>query len=110
MKINCSCGKQIFDSTDGLPNKAHILPDQDWFFVLDAIDAAIENTGPSPSDKTAACMAIRALITQKTRSAWQCTSCGALYLDDHKGQLQHFVAAKEYPKDLFSARSNEKRL
>ena len=42
MKIKCQCGAVIVDQTDYLPHKAYIIPDQEWFGILDAIDEAIE--------------------------------------------------------------------
>jgi hypothetical protein len=76
MKINCHCGATIYDGTDYLPHKAHFIPDQDWFDVLDAIYDAIENSGPSAKQKEAACLRVRQLIGTLSRSAWQCRTCG----------------------------------
>ena len=41
MKIVCSCGASIVDQTDYLPHKGHLIPDQEWFAVFDALDADI---------------------------------------------------------------------
>lgn len=51
MKFLCECGHPIYDQTDYLPYKAHVISDQDWFNFLDTIDDAIEKTGPTPEDK-----------------------------------------------------------
>ncbi|MCH9791538.1 MAG: hypothetical protein K0U82_12050, partial [Planctomycetes bacterium] len=38
MKIGCKCGSTIFDSADDIPQKGHLIPDQEWFNVFDAVD------------------------------------------------------------------------
>ncbi|NKB72341.1 MAG: hypothetical protein GKR89_35140 [Candidatus Latescibacteria bacterium] len=101
MKITCPCNRQLVDSTDALPYKAHIISDRDWHPILDAIDAAIEETGSSRAARETACMAIRSLLNGKTRQAWQCPACGTLYLDAEENQLHRFTPASEtVPKDL----------
>ncbi len=106
MKINCACGHQILDVTDGVANKAHILPDQDWNDVLDAIDDAIEKSGPSARQKESACMAIRNLLVRTTRMTWQCTHCGALYVDDAQNEAWRFEPAPPGPgTELFRSKA-----
>ncbi|KRE64179.1 hypothetical protein [Paenibacillus sp. Soil750] len=51
MKIQCACGDQFVDQTDFLRNKGHVFSDQDWFDFLNAIDNAIEKSGPHKLDK-----------------------------------------------------------
>ncbi|CAH1226844.1 hypothetical protein PAECIP111891_06011 [Paenibacillus allorhizoplanae] len=48
MKIQCTCGDQFVDQTDFL---RHVFSDQDWFDFLNAIDNAIEKSGPHNLDK-----------------------------------------------------------
>jgi len=100
MKIDCECGVMIIDQTYFLPNKAYFISDQKWFQLLDAMDEAIELSGASARAKEAACMKMRGLIGELSKHAWQCSSCGALYLDNSKGELQHFK-----PADSFVSRS-----
>ncbi|MBK8804005.1 MAG: hypothetical protein IPN71_18510 [Fibrobacteres bacterium] len=59
MKIECECGKLITDGTDFLRYKGYILADQDHDHFYDAIDEAIEKSGPSAADKENACMDVR---------------------------------------------------
>lgn len=93
MKIECVCGDLIQDMTDGLPHKAHIIPDQSWHSLFDALDALTERRSFTRAQRNAACMAMRTLIIEASRSAWQCNSCGRLYLDDNTECLQIYVPA-----------------
>jgi hypothetical protein len=105
MKIGCECGATIYVQTDYLPHMAHFIPDQDWFTVLDAIDDAIEQSGPSAAERKAACHQLRRLIGQVTRSAYQCTECGRLYVDDKQYKLCAFIpAGPDVPRELFRSR------
>ena len=98
MKIVCTCGAVILDSTDALPHKAHFVPDQAWSVVWDAIDEAIEGSG----SKEAALMSVRRRIGPLFRLAWQCPACGRVYLDDRNGALCEFLpASSRAQKDVF---------
>lgn len=104
MKINCSCGNVLIDSTDRLPFKAYILPDQNFFPLLDSIDKLIES---NKKDRHALCMAMRREVIQAIKQAWQCSSCGNLYLDhQEKTQSLHsFVPLNpETSKEVFKGR------
>jgi hypothetical protein len=104
MKIACPCGATIFDSTDGLPHKAHFVPDQHWNEVWDAIEAAIEAAGPG--DKEAAFMAVRRRLVPLFRLAWQCATCGRLYLDEPGGDPREFLpASTSTQREAFRRRS-----
>jgi hypothetical protein len=105
VKIGCQCGATIYGGTDYLPHKAHFIPDQDWFDVLEAIDAAIEKSGPGAKEKEAACMEVRGLIGRLSRLAWQCRACGRVYLADQTHQLRPLVSATDdVPRELFRSR------
>lgn len=105
MKIGCHCGATIYAQTDYLPYMAHFIPDQDWFDVLDAIDDAIEKSGPSVTEKEAACMKVRQLICKLSRSAWQCRECGRVYIADQGHELRQLVpGANDVPRELFRSR------
>jgi hypothetical protein len=102
MKITCECGHTIPDVTDNLPYKAHLIPDKNWDTFWDAIDDAIEKSGPTAADKERACMALRK-ESFGHRFVWQCPKCGRLYVDDRTHNLQCFVpATASVPKDLFT--------
>ncbi len=105
MKIQCRCGALIFDGTDNLPHKAHVIPDQEWDAVLDAIDHAVERSGPGADAKAAACMAARQAISRAARPAWQCRECGRLWVDDQQHQAREFApAADDVPREIFRSR------
>jgi|SRR6185436_18264011 len=103
MKIGCHCGATIFDSTDGLPHKAHFVSDQDWSDVWDGIEEAIADSGLG--DKEDAFMAIRRRIGHLFRLAWQCRTCGRVYMDDQRGELREFLpASTDAPREVFRSR------
>jgi hypothetical protein len=89
MKITCECGHLLSDNTDKLPYKAHFISDQDWDAFWDAIDEAIENPGRAANDREARCMQLRRL--QLFRRAWQCPTCGRLFVDDQGYNLNVFL-------------------
>jgi hypothetical protein len=103
MKIDCRCGARISDATDCLPHKAHFVSDQDWNAMWDAIDEALENSGPG--DKEAVLMTTRRRIGSLFRLAWQCRACGRVYMDDQSGELREFLpASTAAPREAFRAR------
>lgn len=105
MKIPCECGALIPDITDFLSYKAHFIPDQVWFELLDVIDEAIERSDPTAEAKEAASMRVRTLIGNLTRCAWQCRDCGKLHIDDHNHNLRVFTPGKpDVPYELFRHR------
>lgn len=81
MKITCVCDSAIVDSSDKLPGKAHLIPDENYFQLLEEIDDAIEKSGPSASDKEAAAIRVRNLIGSISRCIYQCRNCGRIYID-----------------------------
>jgi hypothetical protein len=102
-KIECTCGATIHDITDSQPWSAHVIPDQDWNGFGDAIDEAIEKSGPSAKEKEAACMKLRYLSVART--AFQCSACGRIYIYDQNQELQQFLrASDDVPCELFRSR------
>jgi hypothetical protein len=99
----CHCGAfRFLGSTDDRTYVAHFMPEQTWLPFLDAVDEAVEQAGPSPREKDAACMALRA---HKTGLAWQCPACGALYLEDPDGVRHRFLPENAaVPRNLFQRR------
>ena len=85
MKIKCTCGQLIIDQTDGHTNKGHIIPDSQWFSFWDAVDEAIEQPDLSPAKRTQLVMKLRQLPI--SRAAWECFSCGKLYINGDQGAL-----------------------
>ena len=89
MKIQCECGHMIHDGTDGLGHKAHVIPDRRWNELTDAIDAAIE-TGEASARREAAAMQLRVLLNDMARTAWQCSECGRIYMENAERHLRSF--------------------
>jgi hypothetical protein len=98
MKIGCHCGATVFDQTDDLPQKAHLIPDQAWNAIHDAIDdEVIDPVADGSLEREAAYHRARRIIGGPSRRMWQCVTCGRLYIDDHNYQLRCFVPAGEEP-------------
>ena len=92
MKIGCHCGATIYDQTDSLPNKAHLIPDQGWEAMWEAMDeqvvraAAEQRLSVRDAQWTA-----RIILRRATRFAYQCGACGRLYVDDPQDNLHCYV-------------------
>ncbi|TDD79637.1 hypothetical protein E1293_22755 [Actinomadura darangshiensis] len=81
MKIRCACGNLVRDQTDFIPYKARVIADQDWSDALDALDA----------DQ----------LWSLSRTMWQCTECGRLFIEDHDDRLRVFAPdSPAAPSDL----------
>jgi hypothetical protein len=100
LQFTCTCNEfRFLNSTDNRSYVAYLISEQEWFPFWDAIDEAVEHSGPSPCEKSEACMALR---THPSRLAWQCPLCGALYIEDQMGVSHRFVPESEaVPKHLF---------
>jgi hypothetical protein len=106
MKIECECGNLIPDNSDGLPCKAYLVPDQEWFDIWDAIDAAIERKWRDDEDRETVCMSLRDKVRKVSRQAWQCNACGRIHMDDRELKLQTFrPESADAPREIFRSRS-----
>lgn len=81
MKIECACGVEIFDQTDALPHKAHLIPDEDWFEAMERLEGLVEAAADGRITKDEALHRVRLPLLNLSRKAWQCRQCGRLYLD-----------------------------
>jgi hypothetical protein len=106
MKFLCGCGKVISDQTDYLPHKAHFIGDEDWFAFLNAIDDAIEKSGPAPDDKQAAVTSVRALVRKIAQTIYQCPSCGELSVSEGKASHEFRPVNPASPKNLLRGLQN----
>jgi len=98
MKIGCHCGAVIVDQTDDLPHKGHLIPDQDFYAVFDALDnRVIDPVADGRLGRKEAYRVTRLIISGPSRLVWQCVACGRLYLDAPDGQLRCFVPEGELP-------------
>lgn len=95
MKIACHCGHTIHDHTDGMPHKAHLIPDRRWNPLLDALEPLVSGDHGSSGGKEAALMAMHRLLSGAATSVWQCHACGRLYFDAGGSGLHCFVPAGE---------------
>jgi hypothetical protein len=96
MKIGCHCGATIFDQTDDLPQKGHLIPDQEWFATYDAMDdEVIVPLTQGAIDKEKAFRLSRQVISRASRLMYQCNVCGRLYVDDNQGALHCYIPADE---------------
>ncbi len=103
MKIECECGHLIVDQTDKLPFKAHLVPDQEWFRFLDAMDVLIDDVSAGKLRPQEASMAVRR--AWPSRTAWQCSNCGRLYIDDRQHELNVYLpAAAKDSKEILRSR------
>jgi hypothetical protein len=102
MKIACTCGATIHDAGDGLPGKAHIIPDTALHPLMDAFDGLILQRCTTAADREAACTHLRSLLTKATRQAWQCAACGRLHLDDAAHKLHAYAPEGGASKTVFA--------
>ncbi len=90
MKIRCHCGAEIVDGADDLPQKGHLIPDQEWLTTFDSLDGVIDDVAEGKSSRGSAYQRAREILVRPARGAWQCRACGRLYLDGVDGQLRCF--------------------
>jgi hypothetical protein len=95
MKIRCHFGATIRDQTDDLPHKGHLIPDQEWFPVYDAIDVVIDDVAAGRAAVDAAYMRIRSILGTSARHVYQCKQCGRLFVDDRQHQPHTLAPASE---------------
>ena len=83
MKLGCHCGATIVDSTDDLPQKGHVIPDQESFATYDAMDdEVIVPLAGGAIDKEQAFQLSPQVIGRASRLMYQCGVCGRLYIHD----------------------------
>jgi len=96
LKLGCHCGAVIVDQTDDLPQKGHLIPDQEWFATYDAIDDEVINPlAEGQLSREEAYHLARQIISRQARLMWQCQACGRLYIDDQQNELQCYVPESE---------------
>jgi hypothetical protein len=78
MKFGCQCGRTIYDILDGVSYKAHCIRDRDWNALWNAIDDAVEKSGPTAQEKEAACVGLR--VPHLSLAMFQCPYCGRVHI------------------------------
>lgn len=94
MKITCHCGALIIDQTDDLPHKAHVIPDQEWFSVFEAMDQVIKDVVAGRLTADAAQTRFRSILTTAARPVYQCRQCGRLFVANRQNQLRPFAPSE----------------
>ncbi|HMW46724.1 MAG TPA: hypothetical protein PK011_00115 [Marinagarivorans sp.] len=89
MKIMCKCGSSIWDSSDYLHDKGHLIPDQD----LEDLTEKIERSPGSASST----------IWKHSKTIFQCADCACLILGFNNEY--HFFSAHEPEKSKNAIRS-----
>ena len=99
MKIGCYCGATIFDQTDDLPQKGHLIPDQEWFGTYDMTRWTTEMIVPLIDGRDRQgrkrSHVSRRVISRASRLMYQCSVCGRLYIDDRQGVLHCYVPSDD---------------
>jgi len=90
LKIHCECGQPIVDF-ENRTGKAHLIPDEGYSSLLEAIDQTIESSGSGISERDVTCMKVRGLLTQSMRTCWQCSACSRMYVEMPDRTLQCFT-------------------
>ena len=53
-------------------------------------------------------MNIRSLLVDVSKTTWQCSSCGALYVENEIGELEFFqVASEQTSKNVLVSKGDE---
>ncbi len=90
MKIGCNCGELIYDGSDNLSYKAHLISDMDSEDLLESIRAF--RIAPN-----------EALRQHVAAVAYQCTECGRLAID-RDGVISWFAPEQGKESLLHSAK------
>jgi hypothetical protein len=95
MNIVCYCGAVIIDSTDYVPHKGHLIPDQNWFDTYDRVDEIIDRVTAGQITTEDAYWQARLAIGESARMVYECGECGRLFIDDRQRNLQCYVPEKQ---------------
>ncbi len=107
MKIHCECGAVIPDSTDGLPHKGRVIPDQEWHPLKDALEKVIGDVMSRCIDAEAAFMQVHVLLGDASRLVYQCRNCGRLFINDRQHRTHIYTpASHETGKEILRGRAD----
>ena len=89
MRFKCHCGNIVRDTSDRLRNKAHLIPDQCWHELQRRLETSVLGALASGTISLAdAEWQMMELLLNATRTAYQCTDCGRLFLSVGEGKLE----------------------
>lgn len=129
MKIGCFCGGTIHDITDAEPTKAHFVPDEDYFDMMDEFESLVkmltnvfkgegsvedwQKAVYGEKAKTLTCEVtpddfaidrLWSIFQRYTRTLYQCHKCGRLYIEDWKHELHCYQPHDEATlRDILSS-------
>lgn len=92
MKLTCSCGHLIPDQTDSLPNKAHLIPDQLWFSLMETLDEIIGKAAEGILSGDEASHHARTALVHSSRNLYQCPACHSVLINGPRGAISIFSA------------------
>src|SRR3974377_2190293 len=105
MKIHCPCGAVISDSTDGLPRKGHLIPDQEWVPLCTTVEKVIADAASGRVALEAAFTQVHLILGDARRLVYQCRDCGRLFINDRQHQThQYTTASDEACKEILRSR------
>jgi len=108
MKIHCPCGAIISDSTDGLPRKGRIIPDQEWIPLGNALEKVIDDAMSRRMEAEAAFMQVHILLGDASRFVYQCRDCGQLFVNDRQHKTHIFTpSSDETGKEILRSRADQ---
>ncbi len=88
--IGCHCGARIYDISDYLGDKAHFIPDMQWFAYLDTLSSCGVPPAQFQGNEDEIWHAMVALTRHYVRHIHQCSECGRLYVADASGTYHCF--------------------
>jgi hypothetical protein len=102
MKIFCECGNIIYDNSDAISYKARFIAGQDSFDLRDKIREQIIKLVASIECATSNKMDVDVLVEDAmtdvsetifdySRTIYQCSGCGRLFIDDNQFHTHVFI-------------------
>ena len=102
MHFYCPCGNRISDTTDNIPHKAYLLPDQDKISYCAALEQIIQAEHLSVEEKLDQIL-VRLQGHYLSRCIYQCSCCGRLFVDDTSYNLHSFLPEAPIDKHLMAS-------
>lgn len=105
MKLTCSCGNTVYDGTDSLPHKGHIVPDEDLFSNFDSCDSILDRVAAKGCVDESDYMDLRSLWSS-ARPIYQCRECGRVLIWEKsvQGVFSFTPDDQGNPNDLLRSR------